>query len=201
MKNQIDVGVGYRQLQSDNTLYEGDEWIAPELDGPDVKWRLTEHAGEKVGDYPSLIYRRAVAVAPVGSNNLWKIRIDDGYCAYDYDLRATAGDVCIHDLAEMVRERLRAPFTEGRLTRKFEERYHEVAATAAEKPRCQTVPTCDGDWMRTDEGKWIRISAIQSITVIDAQSESRFAVAYVGERMFDLTKEEYRVILNPGGGE
>lgn len=44
----------------------------------------------------------------------WRIRIDDGYCEYEYVLRGGADDVSIHDLYELVRQKLGAEPCEGK---------------------------------------------------------------------------------------
>lgn len=44
----------------------------------------------------------------------WRIRISDCYCEYEYELDARVDDVCIHDLYELVRERLKADDVHGR---------------------------------------------------------------------------------------
>lgn len=44
----------------------------------------------------------------------WRIRIDDGYCEYEYVLRGGADDVSIHDLYELVRAKLGAEPCEGK---------------------------------------------------------------------------------------
>ena len=44
----------------------------------------------------------------------WRIRISDCYCEYEYELIARVADVCIHDLYELVRERLKANDVHGR---------------------------------------------------------------------------------------
>ena len=44
----------------------------------------------------------------------WRIRISDCYCEYEYELIARVDDVCIHDLYELVRERLKANDVHGR---------------------------------------------------------------------------------------
>ena len=43
----------------------------------------------------------------------WRIRISDCYCEYEYELDARVDDVCIHDLYELVRERLSADDVHG----------------------------------------------------------------------------------------
>ena len=46
----------------------------------------------------------------------WRIRISDCcYCEYEYELIARVDDVCIHDLYELVRERLKANDVHGRI--------------------------------------------------------------------------------------
>ena len=49
------------------------------------------------------------------SSDKWIIKINDGFCEYEYVLNARADDVAIYDLYELVRERLRADDVEGRL--------------------------------------------------------------------------------------
>ena len=44
----------------------------------------------------------------------WRIRISDCYCEYEYELIARVDDVCIHDLYELLRERLKASDVHGR---------------------------------------------------------------------------------------
>ena len=44
----------------------------------------------------------------------WRIRISDCYCEYEYELIARVDDVCIHDLYELLRERLKANDVHGR---------------------------------------------------------------------------------------
>ena len=44
----------------------------------------------------------------------WRIRIADCYCECEYELIARVDDVCIHDLYELVRERLKANDVHGR---------------------------------------------------------------------------------------
>lgn len=44
----------------------------------------------------------------------WRIRIADCYCEYEYELDARVDDVCIRDLYELVRERLKADDVHGR---------------------------------------------------------------------------------------
>ena len=44
----------------------------------------------------------------------WRIRISDCYCEYEYEMDARVDDVCIHDLYELVRERLKADDVYGR---------------------------------------------------------------------------------------
>lgn len=44
----------------------------------------------------------------------WRIRISDCYCEYEYELDARVDDVCIHDLYELLRERLKADDVQGR---------------------------------------------------------------------------------------
>ena len=44
----------------------------------------------------------------------WRIRISDCYCEYEYELDARVDDVCIHNLYELVRERLKADDVHGR---------------------------------------------------------------------------------------
>lgn len=59
-------------------------------------------------------------VGPTGSSvcstleRKWRIRISDCYCEYEYELDARVDDVCIHDLYELVRERLKADDVHGR---------------------------------------------------------------------------------------
>jgi len=45
---------------------------------------------------------------------MWRIRISNCYCEYEYELNARANDVSINDLYELVRERLRANDVHGR---------------------------------------------------------------------------------------
>ncbi len=47
--------------------------------------------------------------------HLWKIRIDDGFCEYEYPLLATNMDVSIAQIYEHVRKLLEAKPAEGQL--------------------------------------------------------------------------------------
>lgn len=49
--------------------------------------------------------------------HLWKIRINDGYVEYEYNLPSKNGDVSIHDIYEIVRKKLDACKCEGRIIR------------------------------------------------------------------------------------
>lgn len=44
----------------------------------------------------------------------WRIQISDCYSTCSYELNARVDDVCIHDLYELVRERLKADDVHGR---------------------------------------------------------------------------------------
>ncbi len=52
--------------------------------------------------------------AAATSESKWRIRISDCYCEYEYELIARVDDVCIHDLYELLRERLKANDVHGR---------------------------------------------------------------------------------------
>jgi hypothetical protein len=43
----------------------------------------------------------------------WKIRIDDGFSAYEYTLHAKNDDVSIRDIYELARRKLRATLCSG----------------------------------------------------------------------------------------
>lgn len=44
----------------------------------------------------------------------WKIRINDGFCEYEYELLAKNPNVSIHDIYKMVRRKLKAEENEGK---------------------------------------------------------------------------------------
>ena len=46
--------------------------------------------------------------------HLWKIRINDGYCEYEYQLPSILGSACILDIYELVRKALHAPKRKGK---------------------------------------------------------------------------------------
>ena len=46
---------------------------------------------------------------------VWKVRIDDGFVAYQFRLNATNGGVCINDIYELVRRKLKARKARGRM--------------------------------------------------------------------------------------
>jgi hypothetical protein len=49
------------------------------------------------------------------SKQLWKVRISDGYCNYEYELEATNPNVAIYDILKLVAKKLKAEITEGKL--------------------------------------------------------------------------------------
>jgi hypothetical protein len=49
------------------------------------------------------------------SKQLWKVRISDGYCNYEYELEATNPNVSIYDILKLVAKKLKAEITEGKL--------------------------------------------------------------------------------------
>ena len=44
----------------------------------------------------------------------WTVKINDGYCEYEYVLKARNDEVSIHDLYELIRAKLEADKVEGR---------------------------------------------------------------------------------------
>lgn len=50
--------------------------------------------------------------------NEWKIRINDGYCEYEYKLIATNKNVSIHDIYELVRKKLKSEHSDGKYVSK-----------------------------------------------------------------------------------
>jgi uncharacterized protein YdbL (DUF1318 family) len=49
----------------------------------------------------------------------WKIRIDDGYCEYEYQLLANNPKVSIHDVYQLVRNKLKAEECEAKYVSKY----------------------------------------------------------------------------------
>jgi hypothetical protein len=49
------------------------------------------------------------------SKQLWKVRISDGYCNYEYELEATNPNVAIYDVYQLVRKKLKAEECEAKL--------------------------------------------------------------------------------------
>jgi hypothetical protein len=45
----------------------------------------------------------------------WTIRISDGFCNYEYELKATNPDVSIYDVVKLVAKKLKAELKEGNL--------------------------------------------------------------------------------------
>ena len=48
----------------------------------------------------------------------WKIRVNDGFCEYEYELLATNPKVSIHDIYDIVRKKLKAEHSEGKYVSK-----------------------------------------------------------------------------------
>lgn len=44
----------------------------------------------------------------------WTVKIDDGFCEYQYVLRARNDEISIHDLYELIRAKLEADSVEGK---------------------------------------------------------------------------------------
>ena len=95
--------------------------------------RITEEAAIALRSFPrpklgAFARHPNVQSEPRGSNRVgstggsaaatreskWRIRISDCYCEYEYELIARVDDVCIHDLYELLRERLKASDVHGR---------------------------------------------------------------------------------------
>lgn len=78
---------------------------------------------------------------------MWRIRISDCYCEYEYELNARANDVSIHDLYELVRERLRANDVHGRFVDPEENSPRNAELDSS--PICAVSPVSAG-WVRGD---------------------------------------------------
>lgn len=44
----------------------------------------------------------------------WTVKIDDGFCEYEYVLKARNDEVSIHDLYELIRAKLEADKVDGK---------------------------------------------------------------------------------------
>jgi hypothetical protein len=55
----------------------------------------------------------SAGVEPAGTH-LWKIRINDGYCEWEYELPATNGKACIHDIYTLAKKKLKALERDGK---------------------------------------------------------------------------------------
>ncbi len=52
-------------------------------------------------------------------DDMWKIKINDGYCTYEYEMKATNNNVSIKEIANHVARKLKAISSQGTFRKRF----------------------------------------------------------------------------------